>query len=603
MTQSLYARGFKRPIDLFFSAAGLIFLSPILMAVAIAIKLTSFGPILFRQIRTGKCAARFTILKFRTMKTAAASGASGITVADDARITALGRILRRYKLDELPQLWNVLTGDMSLVGPRPEVPQYVALYTAAQREILNIRPGITGPDSLAYRDEEILLAESKNPEQTYTQEILPAKLVLSRQYLHRITFWGDFNIFLSTLVALFQVQHATQTQLAPSHDKARRDSGIQPDRLAAFLDRDLVQIELSAAKNLLRGHSTLITGAAGSIGSALARQILALEPAILICLDHDARKLDTLHQTLSSHSNFHRISFVAADAGDRTIIRRLFAAHKIEFVFHSAAHKHLPALESNVAEAVRNNVFALESLLISAEAAGCRALVLISSDKAVNPSSVMGATKRIGELMLASRPENQMRCVSVRCGNVLGSSGSVVPVLEDQLRRGLPLTITHPESKRFFLTGSEAVSLALEAFASGKHGEILILEMGAPIKIVELAGKLIRQAQLDRNAVEIQFTGLRPGEKIEEELFYAHEIAGAATQGKVLRVRRQIPADGFHTALENLRAILESGDPASLRAALKAVVPEYNYSRSQKAEPSTGDSIAPLLHAYPDEAI
>ncbi len=284
-------------------------------------------------------------------------------------------------------------------------------------------------------------------------------------------------------------------------------------------------------------------------------------------------------------------------------MRGCLAKNNIEFIFHAAAHKHLPALESRVAEAVRNNVFALDALLQTAEEGGCRAFVLISSDKAVNPSSVMGATKRIGELMLASRPQCGMRCVAVRFGNVLGSSGSVVPILQEQLRRGLPLTITHPESKRFFMTSGEAVSLALEAFAIGAHGEILVLEMGAPVKIVDLARKMIRLGRHDSRATSICFTGLRAGEKLEEELFYPQEVVERTACEKIFCAKGEKPSwTELRQGLERLRGCVNVGDSARLRAALREIVPEYAFRPLPNAESTGHDAALPVLHAAHDEA-
>src|SRR5262249_30074422 len=180
----------------------------------------------------------------------------------------------------------------------------------------------------------------------------------------------------------------------------------------------------------------------------------------------------------------------------------------------------VPIMEENAAEAIRNNVFALKALLEIAEQKGCRSFVLISSDKAVNPTSIMGSSKRICELMLAARPKNGMRCVSVRFGNVLGSNGSVVPIFQEQLRQGLPLTITHPEIRRYFMTTREAVSLVLQASTIGLDGDILVLEMGTAIRIVDMAKTLVRLSGKSEASVKFQFTGLRDGEKLKEELFY-----------------------------------------------------------------------------------
>ena len=279
----------------------------------------------------------------------------------------------------------------------------------------------------------------------------------------------------------------------------------------------------------------MVTGAAGSIGSELCRQILDYCPARLVCLDQSETGLYFLRLGLVEHKNGAQVSFCVGDVCDADRVRSLLHEFSPEIIFHAAAYKHVPMMETNVHEAVKNNVLGFIGLLNLADEAGCKNFVLISSDKAVNPTNVMGATKRICELIISSRPPNGMRCVSVRFGNVLGSSGSVVPVLEQQLRNRQPLTITHPDIKRFFMITPEAVALVLQAFAIGAHGDILVLDMGEPVRILDLARSLIRLSGKSENDVEIQFTGLRDGEKLNEELFYEHERVTPTSCHKIKR--------------------------------------------------------------------
>jgi FlaA1/EpsC-like NDP-sugar epimerase len=233
-------------------------------------------------------------------------------------------------------------------------------------------------------------------------------------------------------------------------------------------------------------------------------------------------------------------------------------------------------MESNVYEAVKNNVFALLQLLEVAEESGCRRFVLISSDKAVNPVNIMGATKRVGELMIACHPARFMRCVSVRFGNVLGSNGSVVPILQKQLRDRRALTITHPDVTRFFMTTEEAVSLALEAFAIGNHGDTMLLEMGNPVRILDLAKTLIRLSGKSEPEVEIRFTGLRAGEKLAEELSYACEEIHPTSSPKIGRIRgAPLDWERLSRSIDQLyRSMSERGD-AAIRQKMKEIVPEY----------------------------
>lgn len=217
-------------------------------------------------------------------------------------------------------------------------------------------------------------------------------------------------------------------------------------------------------------------------------------------------------------------------------------------------------------------------MLELAEENGCQSFVLISSDKAVNPTNVMGATKRIGEMIVSCRPRESMRCVSVRFGNVLGSHGSVVPILQEQLRRGQPLTVTHPEVKRFFMTTREAVSLVLQAFAVGGAGEILVLDMGEPLRIFDLARRLLRLSGSLEGEGSIRFTGLRPGEKLSEELFYSQEEVLSTSCPKVRKARCTLTKwFQLERQLQELRALLNVSRAAAVRAKLKQIVPQYSY--------------------------
>jgi FlaA1/EpsC-like NDP-sugar epimerase len=248
-------------------------------------------------------------------------------------------------------------------------------------------------------------------------------------------------------------------------------------------------------------------------------------------------------------------------------------------------------MEANVEEAVNNNVFALIDLLDVAQEFRAQNLVLISSDKAVNPNNVMGATKRIGELLLASKPSNSLCCVSVRFGNVLGSSGSVVPIFQEQLRLNQPITITHPEISRFFMTTAEAVSLVLQAFALGDHGNILVLDMGEPVRILDLARTLIRLTGKNEDEAQIRFTGLRKGEKLFEELFYATEEVVDTGRPKVRRARGfQQNWQLLNRQIAELREGLTSHNTARIRENLRKIVPEYTFEASSEDadfEPAT----------------
>ncbi len=355
-------------------------------------------------------------------------------------------------------------------------------------------------------------------------------------------------------------------------------SQLREVSLDDLLGREPVQIDLEAVRREISGRTVLVTGAAGSIGSELCHQILDYSPAKLICLDQSETGLFFLRLSLIEHKNGAQIVFCVADVTDDERVYRVLGDHKPEVIFHAAAYKHVPMMESNVQEAVKNNVLALFGLLDLAAESGCKSFVLISSDKAVNPTNVMGATKRICELIILSRPPNGMRCVSVRFGNVLGSSGSVIPVLKQQLRNHQPLTITHPDIKRFFMVTSEAVALVLQAFTIGNHGDILVLDMGESVRIVDLARSLIRLSGKFEHDVEIKFTGLRAGEKLEEELFYKHEQVLPTSCDKIKRTSGSSQDwSRLCTHLDELRASMTVDGAGPIRAKLKAIVPEYSY--------------------------
>ena len=347
-------------------------------------------------------------------------------------------------------------------------------------------------------------------------------------------------------------------------------------RLEDLLGREPVEMDVEPVRRELEGKVALVTGAAGSIGSELCRQILGYGPLRLVCVDQNESGLFYLQQELADDPRSTPSVFCVADINDEARMRRLFWEHDPSIVFHAAAYKHVPIMEANVQEAVKNNVFGLLGLLEIAGEFGCESFVLISSDKAVNPTSVMGATKRVGELMLGCREAGAMRCVSVRFGNVLGSNGSVVPVLQQQLENNRPLTITHPDIKRFFMTTREAVALVLEASTIGEHGDILVLEMGKQISIVQLAKTLIQLSGKTENQVSIRFTGLRPGEKLYEEMSSAAEEIISTDRPKIKRIRgKRAEWPLLSRRLEELRASLTVDGAGPVRSKLREILPEY----------------------------
>ena len=345
-----------------------------------------------------------------------------------------------------------------------------------------------------------------------------------------------------------------------------------------LLGRDPVHLDLSLVRNQIAGKVVMVTGAAGSIGSELCRQVLAYSPTKLIVLDHAETPMFYLQLQLTKQAAGDRVVYAVADVANTSRMRQILGEGAVDIIFHAAAYKHVPLVELNVRDALHNNVLAVPPLLDAAEECGCEAFVSISSDKAVEPASFMGATKRLGELILAARPKEDMRCISVRFGNVMGSQGSVIPVFKEQIEKERRITITHPEATRFFMTIPEAVSLVLQAFTMGEHGDILVLDMGGPVRILDLAHSLIRQCGKSPSEIKIEFVGLRPGEKLHEELFYAGERQLPTSHRKVKRTQSEIiPWAALRAHLEDLIWLTNSGTEVSIRAKMKEIIPEYSY--------------------------
>jgi FlaA1/EpsC-like NDP-sugar epimerase len=346
-----------------------------------------------------------------------------------------------------------------------------------------------------------------------------------------------------------------------------------------LLRREPVETDLAAVAELATGETVLITGAGGSIGSELCRQIARLAPSRMILLGHGENSIfDILHELTADFADVSMMP-VIADVRDRKRIAAILSAYKPHAVFHAAAHKHVPLMEDNVIEAITNNVFGTLNVVDAALEAGCEHFVFISTDKAVRPTSVMGATKRIAELVVQrAAMKHERNFVSVRFGNVLGSRGSVVPTFLRQIRSGGPVTVTHPEMQRYFITIPEAVQLVLQAGALGRGGEVFLLDMGEPIRIVDIATDLIRLSGLTVGTdIEIKFTGMRPGEKLYEEMFFSAENVITTDHPKVLRARNGILPEGIMRRIEALVHAAEAEHPdEELRTLLRNLVPDFH---------------------------
>lgn len=343
-----------------------------------------------------------------------------------------------------------------------------------------------------------------------------------------------------------------------------------------LLRRDAVETDQATVAELVRGMTVLVTGAGGSIGSELCRQIARLGATRLVLLGHGENSIFDICNELQARFPAVEYHPVIADIRDQRRIATIFDRHRPQAVFHAAAHKHVPLMEMNPEEAVTNNVGGTLTLLKASERIGVSHFVFISTDKAVNPANVMGTTKLLAERLVHEFGERTGKAyVSVRFGNVLGSRGSVVPFFQRQIARGGPVTVTHEDIRRYFMTIPEAVQLVLQAAALGCCGETFVLDMGEPVKIVDLAADLIRLSGLEVGKdVEIVFTGLRPGEKMFEELFLDGEQYGRTAHEKIFIARNGGPPLGAtdHRVLE-LVVAAEDGDLGRAQQLLNALVP------------------------------
>ena len=348
-----------------------------------------------------------------------------------------------------------------------------------------------------------------------------------------------------------------------------------------LLRREPIQTDLEQVRVLATGETVLVTGAGGSIGSELCRQLARLEPAQVLVMGHGENSIfDVMAELTERYPHLEAVPIIG-DVRDRERMRLIFERYRPYAVFHAAAHKHVPLMEENVAEAITNNVLGTKNVAELSAEFGVEHLVMISTDKAVRPTNVMGATKRVAEQIVQEIAEaHERKFVAVRFGNVLGSRGSVVPTFLRQIRSGGPVTVTHPEMRRYFMTIPEAVQLVLQAGAIGRGGEVFVLDMGEPVKVLDLATDLIRLSGLEVGTdIEIRFTGTRPGEKLYEELFFDSESSIPTDHPKVLRAKNGALPLGLSTVVDLLvDGARHSWTDEQLRALLVRLVPQFRVS-------------------------
>ena len=821
-----------RFFDILFSAIGLILLSPLFLIFWLLIKLGSKGPGFFIQERIGKDGKPFGLYKFRSMRTDSENEGLITIGTHDHRITRIGHFIRKYKFDELPQLLNVLKGDMSLVGPRPEVKKYVDLYTDEQRKVLDVKPGITDYASIEYVNENELLGNAEDPDRVYIEQVMPNKLKLNMKYIQNkslkeyfkiifltlksiasigsfnklinwyfnkksLPFWGiflmdcaivyfsflfvyqqfnsgkdtlyiierlslciltylcfyilGFRIFrtysgilrYSSFVDLKKVGYATLLGLAMSvgvhfllcqhetysylttvhillatilatfllwlvrigvktvydvtlrgiHSKyayiygvknggiaiakhirnenparfdlkgfisddrkvedkilmgvrvhkldeelvsTMTDEGIEalivsPYRKETFLKnealvdelikagihiyftqeaqewdkviggaspqlkeisiedllpRQEITIDMKSVGEKLEGKCIMITGSAGSIGEEIVKQICKYKPAHLILVDQAETPQHDIRLKMSERPDIPAEILVASICHQKHM-ESLFREYRPDYLFHAAAYKHVPMLEDNPEESVYNNIYGTRVLADLAVKYGVKKFVMISTDKAVNPSNVMGCSKRICEIYVQSldkaiksgKVEGVTQFVTTRFGNVLGSNGSVIPLFKEQIKNGGPVTVTHPEIIRYFMLIPEACKLVLEAGTKGNGGEIFMFDMGKPVKIADLATRMIQLC--GAKDVKIEYTGLRQGEKLFEELLNVEETTKPSFHKKIrIADVKEYDYETVCREIDELFTICERYDKIETVRKMKQIVPEYRSQNS-----------------------
>ena len=345
-----------------------------------------------------------------------------------------------------------------------------------------------------------------------------------------------------------------------------------------LLSRDAIKLDTKQIENLIKDNIVLITGAAGSIGSELSRQSAKFKPSLLLLLDQEETGIFFISKELKENFPDLKIQSLVADITDSENIQSIFSKYKPEIVFHTAAYKHVPLMEEHPDQAVKNNIFGTKALLLASVNNQVEKFIFISTDKAVNPTSVMGASKRVGEMLCqAYNQKNQTKFISVRFGNVLNSRGSVIPIFREQIKKGGPVEVAGPNMQGYFMLNSEACLLVMQAGAMGQGGEVFVLDMGKPVNILDLAKEMIRLSGFEPDKdIAMTFTGIRPGEKLFEEILTAEE-GTVVTQNQKILMAKLSDADfnDMEKKLTELKNIVDKKDAKEIIANLKSIVPYY----------------------------
>ena len=401
-----------------------------------------------------------------------------------------------------------------------------------------------------------------------SQVVITIAQISRQEILHLIGLCRKIQVSIRIIPGLYDVLQGKV-----------RVTRIRNVQIEDLLGREPVYLDEAQIGQFLAGKRVMVTGAGGSIGAELARQVARFQPGKILLVERAEFALFDIDADLRRTRPEAEIVPLVADVFDEARMRAIFATHAPQVIFHAAAHKHVPMMESNPGEAIKNNILATRLLGELAGEHGVETFVMISTDKAVRPTSIMGATKRVAELsILDLRGKYQTRYEAVRFGNVIGSAGSVVPIFREQIRRGGPVTVTHPEMRRYFMTIPEAAQLVLQAGAMGEGGEIFILDMGEPVRILDLAEEMITLTGLRPYVdMDIVFTGLRPGEKLFEELELSGEQIAKTRHPKIFIGRlNAYPPEEIDRALRFLAEIARDGDGTAVRKFLNSLLPEAN---------------------------
>lgn len=371
-----------------------------------------------------------------------------------------------------------------------------------------------------------------------------------------------------------------------SEKKAESQERPREVNFEDLLGKNPVQLDMGGISDYINGRTIMVTGGGGSIGSELCRQIIKFNPKESIVLDNYENNAYVLQQELKRSFTCANIKYVITSVRDKKKLDSIFSKYRPEIVFHAAAHKHVPLMEENPSEAIKNNIFGTLNVALCSDEYKVKRFVMVSTDKAVNPTNIMGATKRVCEMIIQSMDKrSKTQFVAVRFGNVLGSNGSVVPVFIEQIKNGGPVTVTHKDINRFFMTIPEAAQLVLQAGAYAKGGEIFVLDMESPVKIYDLACNLIKlSGYVPNKDIKIEFIGLRPGEKLYEEVLTAEEGLSKTSHKKIFVGRPTF--DDFNTLMikiSEFKEIVEEDDREKIISKLEEIVPTYKRFQAEVA--------------------